>query len=204
MQNLSPSQPASRNEEIVAAYTTALTFQDYRASIRVHARAFNGVYQELKFVQDIEAGNAPLGECHILVLTEDFCIDSVLNVPLIARLVESSPDAQFRIASRNAHQKLASTFPGRGGVSRLPTAILFEPDGRVHGHWSERSRGDQQWMDEFLEHDPMPEIILDNGQPAPAVADWMERRLTAQWPFLKSTSWRFVRDELSAIAKGGL
>jgi hypothetical protein len=188
-------------EDIVRAYAAAMDFQAYRACMRVHARALNDVYERLEFVRSAEAGSAPLGKSHVFILTEDFCIDSVLNVPLIARLVEASPDAELRIASRDAHRRIADDFTGRGGVSRLPTAILLDRDWHVRGHWSERSKVDHQWMEAFLAHDPIREIVLEDGQPAVPVAEWMERRLEAQLPFLESTSWRSVRDELSAIVR---
>lgn len=187
--------------QILEAYAGARSFEQYRAQIRVHAQAFNHVYERLQFVLDVEAGKTPLGSCRLLILTEDFCADSVLNVPLVARLVEASPEAELRVASRDMHQSLANRFPGRGGVSRLPTVICMDLDGSVNGYWTERSRRDQQWMDAFLAHDPMPEIVLEDGFPGPELAEWLERRLAAQLPFLESTSWRFVRNELAAVAK---
>lgn len=187
-------------DQILEAYAGAWSFEEYRAQMRVHAQTFNRVYERLHFVLDIEAGLAPLGSSRLFILTEDFCIDSVLNTPLIARLVEASPEAELRVASRDMHQPLANNFLGRDGASRLPTVICMDCDGNVTGYWTERSRPDQQWMEAFLAQDPIPEIVLEDGFPARELSEWMERRLAAQLPFLESTSWRFVRDELAALA----
>ena len=188
------------SKDVEQTYRDGLGFEAYRAHLRVHARAFSDVYEGLAFVCEEEAGNAPFERCRILVLTEDYCIDSVLNVPLIARLTEASPDAELRIAGRDAHAVLAECFPGRGGVSRLPTAIFLGRSGQVLGYWSERSKHDHEWMATFLERDPMPQIVLDAGTPVPALADWMERRLRSQWPVFRTHSWRAARDELRVIA----
>lgn len=188
------------NDQIAAAYGAARTFEDYRSGLRVHSVAFNKVYERLRFVRDMAAEVAPLGESRILVLTEDFCVDSALSLPLIARLVEASPRAELRIASRDSHRQLASQFPGRGGVSRLPTVLFLDRRQNVRGYWSERSSQDQLWMNAFLAHDPMPEMIVKDGLPEPAFAAWMDRRLAAQIPFFEAMGWRFVRDELVAIA----
>lgn len=186
--------------DIEQIYRCSITFEDYRARMRVHVRAFNDVYMRLAFVRDHEIGKAPLGTCRILVLTEEFCIDNVLNVPLIARLAEASPQAELRIASRDAHAEVASHFPGRDGNSKLPTAIFLDRSRQVLGYWSERSNSDHAWMTTFLARDPIPALILHDGRPTHTLSDWMERRLAAQLPFFATHSWRDARDELSAIA----
>lgn len=188
-------------DQILEAYAGARSFEEYRAQIRIHAQAFNRVYERLRFVLDVEARNAPLGQSALLILTEDFCIDSVLNVPLIARLVEASPEAELRIASRDRYRTLANQCPGRGGVSRLPTVICMDHEGNVNGYWTERSHRDQRWIEAFLAQDPMPDIVLEDGFPVPELAEWMDRRLAAQLPFLVSTSWCSVRDEVATVAR---
>lgn len=190
------------NDQIATVYGAARTFEDYRSDLQVHAAAFNKIYDRLQFVLDLAAEVAPFGENRLFILTEDFCVDSALSLPLIARLVEASPCAELRIASRNSHRQLASQFPGRGGVSRLPTVLFLDRQHNVRGYWSERSGQDQLWMNAFLAHDPMPEMIVRDGLPAPVLAAWMDRRLTAQIPFFEAMGWRFVRDELVAVANG--
>jgi hypothetical protein len=187
--------------EIERIYTNALSFAEYYAHVSTHVDAFRDHYQGLAFVTSEEEGKSPLGTSRILVLTEDYCIDSVLNVPLVARLVEASPGAELRLARRHEYPGVAERFPGRGGVSRLPTVIFLDQPGGLPGFWSERSRRDHQWMADFLTRDPMPELKVENGQPAPVLAEWMARRFAAQRPFFESESWKNVRDELHSIAQ---
>ena len=186
--------------DVEQAYRGGLTFEAYRARMRVHVHAFNDIYERLAFVREHETGKTPLGSCRILILTEDYCIDSLLNVPLIARLAEVSPGAELRIASRDAHATLARCFPGRGGTSRLPTVIFLRRSMQVFGYWSERSQSDHAWMATFQARDPIPALTLDHGRPTGALVDWMERRLASQRPFFETQSWRDVRNELHAIA----
>jgi hypothetical protein len=187
--------------EIERIYTNALSFAEYYAHVSTHVDAFRDHYQGLAFVTSEEEGKSPLGTSRILVLTEDYCIDSVLNVPLVARLVEASPGAELRLARRHEYPGVAERFPGRGGVSRLPTVIFLDQPGGLPGFWSERSGRDHQWMADFLTRDPMPELKVENGQPAPVLAEWMARRFAAQRPFFESESWKNVRDELHSIAQ---
>lgn len=184
--------------DVETAYREGQSFDGYRFRLRVHVDAFAEVYERLAFVRE-QAGHAPLGAGRILILTEDYCIDSVLNVPLIGRLAEASPLVTLRIASRDAHAALAALFPGRGGVSRLPTVIFLDQPHHVVGYWSERSKRDHEWMAGFLAQNPMPELVLNDGHPGPIIARWMAIRLASQLPFLEAVSWRDVRDELAAI-----
>lgn len=190
--------------DIVEVHARGMNFDTYRKDLRVHAEIFDSVYRHLEFVLKAEFARAPFGSSRILVLTEDFCIDSVLNLPLIARLAEASPNAHLSIVRRDGHQALALEFPGRDNVSRVPTVVFISSQGEVQGHWSERSGRDQEWMAAFVARNPIPPITLEDGHPTPILADWMKRRFDAQLPFLLSEGWSFVRDELSAIATSGM
>lgn len=186
--------------DVEKCYANALTFEEYRARLRIHVSAFNDHYERLAFVLDEEKGKTPVGNNRILILTEEYCIDSVLNIPLIARLVEVSPDAALRIARRDEHLKLAARFPGRGGTSRLPTVIFLGRSRQVLGYWSERAECAHRWVETFVAQDPMPELILEDGQPAPRLAAWMDRRFSSQRVIFEARGWRSVRDELRALA----
>lgn len=190
------------NQEIERVHASGVDFKEYLSGMRVHVEKSRDIYDALGFIPRVPAVRGSLGSSRILVLTEEFCIDSVLNLPLIARLVEASKGAEMRIALRNDNEELACRFAGRGGQSRVPTAIFHDNRGVVRGCWSERSRADHEWMAAFSSTDPIPEILLEEGRPAPTLAAWMERRYRAQRPFLISHGWRFVHDELRAIASG--
>jgi hypothetical protein len=186
--------------DVETCYANALTFEEYRAQLRIHVSAFNEHDERLAFVLDEERGKAPVGNSRILILTEEYCIDSVLNVPLIARLVEASPDSALRIARRDEHLKLASRFPGRGGTNRLPTVIFLGRAPQILGYWSERAECAHHWMATFVAQDPMPELIIEEGQPTPGLAAWMDRRFSSQRLIFEAQGWRNVRDELHALA----
>jgi hypothetical protein len=188
------------SDAIEACYASALPFYDYRAQLSVHSGAFNEHYDRLAFVLDEERGKAPRRKSRILILTEDYCIDSVLNVPLVARLVEASPGATLRIARRDENLELAARFPGRGGISRLPTVIFLSHPGQAAVYWSERADPAHRWMAAFVAQDPMPELIIEAGRPAPVLAAWMARRFSSQRSVFEAQGWIDVRNELSVLA----
>lgn len=181
-------------------FSHAAGFGDYLAAVRANSARFQQVYQRLEFVScDRRNAIFPRGT-HILALCEPYCADCVLNLPLIARLAEASPDTDFRVASRDRHEALAGRFPGRGGVSRVPTVMLFDIQWGFHGHWSERGRADHEWMSNFTRVDPLPDITLEDGLPSGEFAAWLDRRFDGQLPVFYAENWRVVRDELTALA----
>jgi len=146
--------------EVRDILATARPFEDYIQTLRNHSRRFQDHYARLAFIKTAEIASTLFCGLDVLVLTEDWCPDSVLNVPLVARLVEAS-QANLRIGDRSAHQALAKRFPGRGGASRLPTVIVIGPQGVAH--WSERSASAHAWMRDFTLTDPLPDIELKDG-----------------------------------------
>jgi hypothetical protein len=55
-------------------------------------------------------------------------------------------------------------------------------------------------MGTFIAQDPMPELILEDGQPTPRLAAWMDRRFSSQRVIFEAQGWRSVRDELRSLA----
>lgn len=179
----------------------AVSFREYLAGTRANARQFHEVYKRFAdLASDRDSAIFPPGT-HVLILCEAYCGDCVLNLPLIARFVEASQGSDLRIASRDRHQDVAEQFPGRGGASRVPTAILLDRQWQLVSYWSERGGSDHAWMASFTRTDPLPDITLEGGMPAGAFAPWLERRLAAQLPIFFERNWRDVRDELGALAQ---
>ena len=184
-----------------AIFEEAVSFRDHLASIRANARRFHEVYDRFAHLaNDRDSAIFPFGT-KVLVLCEAYCGDCVLNLPLIARLVETSQGSELRVASRDEHQAVADRFPGRGGASRVPTVILLDPQWRLVGYWSERGKSDHEWMANFTRTDPLSDITLEGGMPGGAFATWLERRLAGQLPIFFERNWQDVREELRALAR---
>lgn len=187
-----------RDAEARLVFQRASLPDEHRNAMRVHRDAFHTHYERLGFLSGKLAAAPPLPAIEILVLTEDWCIDSVLNLPVLERLVEASPGASLRIADRSRHRALADRFPGRSGVSRVPTFIFLRgPDG-IAGHWSERCRSARTWVEDFAAADPMPPLDFVDGAPSPSLAAWMARRFEAERQRFYDGVWREVAEEISA------
>jgi hypothetical protein len=185
---------------IQTIFEQAIPIDDYLAQEQVNRIWFARVREGVQRVADDPASAIFPAHVRLLILSEPYCGDCVLNLPLIAALGAASGSSAIRVASRDAYPEIAARFPGRNGASRLPTVIFLDASWNVLGHWSERSAKDHEWMAHFTSNDPLLTIELDNGHPAGAFASWLERRLSSQLPIFLNDNWKAIRDELVAVA----
>lgn len=189
------------HDAIRAIYREGMRFPEYLAAVRANAERFQQIHRRFEFVT-FDAGSSIFAPgTRVLVFCEPYCADCVINLPLIARLVDASPDTELRVVSRDEHQAVADRFPGRGGISRLPTVVLLDPEWRAFGYWSERARSDHEWMSSFTRSDPIPAITVANGLPTGDFAHWLERRFASQLPLFYEQHWKDVREELRMLAR---
>ncbi|GFE83593.1 hypothetical protein GCM10011487_55930 [Steroidobacter agaridevorans] len=189
------------DDAIRAIYREGTRFPEYLAAVRANAERFQQIHRRFEFVAFDASSSIFAAGTRVLVFCEPYCADCVINLPLIARLVDASPDTELRVVSRDRHRAVAERFPGRGGISRLPTVVLLDREWTAFGYWSERARSDHEWMSNFTRSDPIPEITVANGLPTGDFARWLERRFASQLPLFYEQHWQEVRDELRALAR---
>lgn len=188
------------NDVIRSIYLDGTGFPEYLAGVRANAKRFQQIHRRLEFIKSDAGSSIFAPGTRILVFCEPYCADCVINLPLITRLVEASADTELRVVSRDRHQAVADQYPGRGGISRLPTVVLLDSEWTAFAYWSERARSDHEWMSNFTRSDPLPEITVANGLPTGDFALWLERRFESQLPLFYEQHWKDVREELRVLA----
>ena len=84
---------------------------------------------------------------HLLVLSEDWCGDSINTLPVIARLAEAQPLIDMRIIGRDANPDLIDSH--MTGLSKsIPVIILLDEDFNEIGWWGPRPGSLQAWVTE--------------------------------------------------------
>jgi thiol-disulfide isomerase/thioredoxin len=77
-------------------------------------------------------------ELNILVITEDWCVDSVQFIPVLARLARDYENIDVRALRRDEHADLAEQYPRKDGYNAIPIIIAFDSDGNELGVIVER------------------------------------------------------------------
>ncbi|MFN3335977.1 MAG: thioredoxin family protein [Thermomicrobium sp.] len=80
-------------------------------------------------------GQEPL---HILIITEDWCPDSVQFVPMVIALAQRVPTVEVRLVRRSEQQDLAAHYRRPDGTQAIPTFVLLDADFQELGVLIER------------------------------------------------------------------
>lgn len=89
----------------------------------------------------------------ILVLTEAFCMDSLMNLPVIAKIVEASPHLEMKIFIRHENSELTH-FISQNGYNNIPLCWVMKSDYSYCGAWVERPKSAYRMLDEWKINHP--------------------------------------------------
>lgn len=74
---------------------------------------------------------------HILILSEGWCPDCVVNVPIIAQIAQLNPRLQIKIFPRDENLDIMDAFL-TDEKRTIPTIVFFDGEFREIGRWIER------------------------------------------------------------------
>jgi len=86
------------------------------------------------------------GQWHLLVLSEDWCGDSINIVPIVAKLTESVSNMDMRILARDQNLDIMDAHLTGGKSRSIPIVILLNPKFEECGWWGPRPRELQKWV----------------------------------------------------------
>jgi hypothetical protein len=90
---------------------------------------------------------------HALVITEDWCGDSVMNLPILARIVEAAPGMDLHIWMRAQSPQLNEYYHARG-ITHIPVLTLLDANWSEIGTWVERPRPAHERIREWMAAHP--------------------------------------------------
>ncbi len=127
-------EAAWRFDEMVAA---AQKNVDLWKSIRIRATV------DQSFVDRVEAIG---GDWHLLVLSEDWCGDSVSTLPFIDELASRARNLDLRILARDQNLDIMEAHLTNGTARSIPVVIAYDKDFVKHGWWGPRPTVLQHWV----------------------------------------------------------
>ena len=82
----------------------------------------------------------------IIVLTEDWCGDAMLNIPILLKLAEAS-DMNVRMLLRDQNLELMDQYLTNGKSRSIPIFIFIDENGNEVAKWGPRAEKIQQYVD---------------------------------------------------------
>lgn len=123
------------------------TFADFLARETVNHEMWLSVSRRVTIPVDYAARVEALhGHWHLLVLSEDWCGDSVNIVPIIAKLADSITNMDMRILARDQNLDIMDAHLTNGKSRSIPIVILLNEKFQECGWWGPRPRELQKWV----------------------------------------------------------
>ncbi|MFN2603128.1 MAG: thioredoxin family protein [Gemmatimonadaceae bacterium] len=127
------------------------TFADFLTRPHQYRDLWNALYKRATVPDDLLARALQIQKpWHLLVLSEDWCGDSINTLPLVAKLTDAVPMLDLRILGRDANPDLMDTH--LTGKSRsIPVIVLLDGSYVERGSWGPRPRPLQEWVTAHME-----------------------------------------------------
>jgi hypothetical protein len=124
------------------------TFSEFLHRPKNNSELWDALYTRATLSDDVAARAARVRHpWHLLVLSEDWCGDSINTLPVIARLTEAQPLIDMRIVGRDVNPDLIDSH--LTGLSKsIPVIILLDEDFNEIGWWGPRPGTLQAWVTE--------------------------------------------------------
>jgi hypothetical protein len=119
-------------------FAQGLTVGDYAARMITNREIFARLLAEAPVrPEDREALAGLERKIKILVITEDWCPDSLRTIPVVARLVDGLPHVELRIFLRDANPDVMDQYLKRGQFRAIPVFAVFDEEMREIGRMIE-------------------------------------------------------------------
>ncbi|MEP7199130.1 MAG: thioredoxin family protein [Chloroflexota bacterium] len=188
-------------QDIATRFAAGEAYTQYLAHVEKNRDMIDVVTKLARLTADEEKFFRALrGPINALVVSEDWCPDCALNVPVLMRIAAANSALTVRFVGREANYDLLE-FAKKGDRKAIPTFFFFDAQWNEIGHWIERPMRAEMLLDEWaLTHRPPTE-------PDRTHAVWREHRQARSTYyrdelFLKQGLWHETVVELRAILSG--
>ncbi len=162
----------------IAYFDEAISLSTYMDKMEVLKENSFRIYEQFKCPEDDEFIDVlKEKKSRILVITEDWCGDAMLNNPILRKIAEAA-DLDVRAVYRDEDTHLIDRHLTNGGRS-IPIYLLFDEQGNVIAKWGPRATSLQQYVTALQETLP-PKEAADYEQKRQALLDRLTTEYTAK------------------------
>lgn len=129
-------------------YEKGMSPDTYIESMEKHKEYLLHIYDQFtvpndeEFFEQIRAKNL-----RVLVLTEDWCGDAMLNVPILLRIAEQT-NMGVALFPRDANLELMDQYLTNGKSRSIPIFVFIDETGNEVAKWGPRAEKIQQFLDD--------------------------------------------------------
>ena len=112
-------------------------------------RISNKVLSDINLKNKVTELNQKLENSNIMILTEDFCPDSLFNLPIFILIAELIPSIELNIFKRSENDCLNKEFISNG-LDRIPAVLILNKDNQIKYKWQEKPAKAYKAQEEIL------------------------------------------------------
>lgn len=129
-------------------WTRALTVREFLEKAKEPYRSlWEGIYRNAR-APEWSATAVPAGTTlRMIMLAEDWCMDTNNTAPFLARFAEAVPGVSLRFLLRDENPEVMDRYLYNGSRS-IPVVIILDEGCRELGHWGPRPAELQAWVKE--------------------------------------------------------
>ncbi len=137
-----------------ADWEKGLSITELIAGMTVNKDAMQRRHRTIELKREEQSRLAGLtARRRLLVLTEEWCSDCLMNLPILAKMADASRNIEVRFFDRKDWPELRAYFNGRD-IYSLPTVQILDEVFRPLAVWVERPQAAHQRLAEWKEAHP--------------------------------------------------
>lgn len=136
--------------ELKQWFEKGLTTNQYIDGMQVHKENLQKVYHSFQLSEENKEAllTIPTTGMKVIVLTEDWCGDAMVNIPVLLRIVEET-NIDVRFILRDSNLDLMDQYLTNGTARSIPIFIFIDEEGNELAVWGPRAAKVQQHVDEL-------------------------------------------------------
>ncbi|MBU9722768.1 MULTISPECIES: thioredoxin family protein [Bacillaceae] len=144
--------------ELLQWFEKGLTAQQYINNMNTHKENLEKVYTSFQLSEANKEAllNIPISGVKVIVLTEDWCGDAMVNIPILLHIAEET-NIDVRFILRDSNLELMDQYLTNGTARSIPIFIFIDEVGNELAVWGPRAPKVQQQVDELKAQLPSPE-----------------------------------------------
>jgi hypothetical protein len=139
-------------------FEKGLTYDEYKAQMQVNRDEMTAVYEQLRLTDATKAALLSLKgfSTKVIVLTEDWCGDALMNNPILMKLAEEL-QLDVRFVLRDNNLELMDQYLTNGTARSIPIFIFIDDEGNEKEVWGPRAAEAQNFVDSLRAELPSKE-----------------------------------------------
>lgn len=135
--------------ELKQWFEKGLTAKQYIDSMQTHKENLQKVYESFHLSEANKENlfTIPTAGMKVIVLTEDWCGDAMVNIPILLRITEAI-NSDVRFILRDSNLELMDQYLTNGTARSIPIFIFIDEKGKEVAVWGPRAAEIQQRFDE--------------------------------------------------------